>query len=299
MKAAPVKAPLGQRLAWRAQLVGYDALGLLARGLGFGRAGTLGGAVLGWLGPKTSKHRIVLRNLEIAFPELGAAAREQLAADAWRSMGRTFAEFPLTHRLAVGGPHLRVEGAEHMDAVAASGRPAVCVGGHFGNWEVMACVLAQGPLDVAVTYRRINNPHLDRRVVEQRAAYGTELLVPKSGAAGARHLLGCLRRGQSVALLNDQKFNQGESVDFFGEPAMTAPGPSRLAARAGLPILLFSNRREADGSYTVRVEPPFYPQSAEDGLRRTVAWTEKTIREAPAQWFWAHRRWPKEVYRRP
>ena len=290
------RASFGKRLAWRLETLAYDLVSLLLRALGFARASALGGWLLRRIGPRTSKHRIVTRNLGIAFPD--HPDREAIAREAWDNIGRTFFEFPLTHRLRVPGPQVRVEGREHLDAVVNSGEPCIVVTGHFANWEVMACVLARSKLDVAITYRRINNPYLDARVRAQRAAYGTKLLVPKSGAAGARHLLASLRRGESVALLNDQKFNTGESVPFFGRPAMTAPGPTRLALQVGAPVLLMSCARQG-AEFVVRFEPPFHPDSVEHGLARIVAFTEATICANPAQWFWAHRRWPKGEYGKP
>ena len=274
-------------LLWRLEWLAYTALAGFLRLLGFRRSGALGGWLLRRIGPRTGKQRIVLRNLQLAFPD---ADHAQLSRDAWENMGRTFAEFPVMHRLG----HIEVENAHILEDQAERG-PAIVVTGHFSNWEVMAAALARSPLDVAITYRRLNNPVLDRTVVRQRSRYGTRTLVPKSGPAGARHLLTELKEGRSVALLNDQKFNTGLPVPFFGHDAMTATGPTRLAMQTGAPILMLSCTREPDG-YRVRVWEPWHPDSVESGVQRIVDWTEARIIEAPAQWFWAHRRWPKPLY---
>ena len=101
----------------------------------------------------------------------------------------------------------------------------------------MATVLTQSELPVHITYRKINNPHIDKRVRQQRQKYGTKSLVQKSTHRGGRELLEALKAGESVALLNDQKFNTGLSLPFFGEPAMTAQGAVRLALKTGRPLL--------------------------------------------------------------
>jgi KDO2-lipid IV(A) lauroyltransferase len=36
----------------------------------------------------------------------------------------------------------------------------------------------------------------------------------------------------------------------------------------------------------------------ETGVRRINGFVEDRIRARPAEWFWVHRRWPNEVYRR-
>ena len=286
-----------KRLGWRLEVLAYDLVSALLRLVGFERASDLGAWVMRRLGPRTSKHRIVRRNLEIAFPE--RTDRDALAREAWANMGRTFFEFPLTHRLEAPGPRVRVEGQGYFDRLRADGEPCIIVTGHFANWEVMACALAQSGHDVAITYRRINNPYFDARVREQREAYGTKSLVPKSGAAGARHLLAALKSGTSVALLNDQKFNTGLSVPFFGREAMTAPGAVRLAIQQRVAILPISCERDG-ATFTVRYHEPWYPKWSDNGVEDSVAqiveWTENIIRAAPEQWFWAHRRWPKGEY---
>ena len=129
---------------------------------------------------------------------------------------------------------------------AQSGKPAVFISGHFANWEVMASAICNRPLDCQITYRSANNPHIDRRIAKARHAYGINVLTPKG--AGTRELMRALGRGQSVALMNDQKFNQGIAVPFFGHDAMTAPGPTRLAMKFNAPMLPISCLRTGAGT---------------------------------------------------
>jgi KDO2-lipid IV(A) lauroyltransferase len=34
----------------------------------------------------------------------------------------------------------------------------------------------------------------------------------------------------------------------------------------------------------------------EAGVRRINAFMEERVRERPTEWFWVHKRWPKEMY---
>lgn len=112
-----------------------------------------------------------------------------------------------------------------------------------------------------------------------------------------------LSRGQPVALMNDQKFNQGIAVPFFGHDAMTAPGPTRLAMKFKAPLVPFSCKRIGPARYRVTVHEPFMPDTNPDedkAIYNTVLrinqWVETCIRDAPDQWFWMHHRWPKEAW---
>ena len=126
-------------------------------------------------------------------------------------------------------------------------------------------------------------------------------MTPKG--AGTRDLMRALSSGQSVALMNDQKFNQGIAVPFFGHDAMTAPGPTRLAMRFNAPLQPMSTLRTGPARYRVTVYEPFMPDTDPDedkAIYNTVLrinqFVEDRIREAPDQWFWMHHRWPKEAW---
>ena len=296
------KASFSKHISWRLEVLAYDILRTLMIPFSFDHISAFGGWLLRKIGPMTSKHHIARTGLKIAFPDADETQINQWLTEQWDNIGRTFAEFPIMHRVKVfEDDRITLQGIENLERFNGD-EVAVMVSGHFANWEVMAAVFAQAGLPVQVTYRRINNPYMDKRVRDQRTAYGINLLIPKSGAKGARQLLESLRSGESVALLNDQKFNEGVSIPFFGEPAMTAPGPARLALRSGKPVLMMSVTRDK-AKFIFKVEEPFYVtpsgdrhKDIEDGVSKITRFIEDRIRDNPAQWFWVHRRWPKDVY---
>jgi KDO2-lipid IV(A) lauroyltransferase len=170
---------------------------------------------------------------------------------------------------------------------------------------MMAAVLVRAGVKVQVTYRAMNNPYVDARVRQTRFRYGVRMFAPK-GLAGARELMRAIGRGESVALMNDQKFNGGVAAPLFGVMAHTAPGPSTYALRFGIPIVPLSVQRTADAArFKVIVHEPIHLEDTGDhdadieaAVRRINAFIEDRIRARPAEWFWVHRRWPSEEYRR-
>jgi len=299
------KPALGRRISWRLEVLAYDFVRLLLAPFSFDQISALGGWLVGLIGPLTSKRHIARKGLETAFPEAGKSEIDDLMKAQWNNLGRTLAEFPFLHKLDASGNDERIiiVGAEKLEALKNSDKPAVLFSGHFANWEVMAMVFSQMGVNVQVTYRQINNPHIDRRVRKERGAYGIKLMVPKSGPKGAKQLLTALGKGESIAILNDQKFNQGIAVPFFGVDAMTAPGATRMAIGADVPLMPMSTRREK-ARFIVTVHDPIKPAqigSRSENIAATVQkinhFMEDRIRENPAQWFWVHRRWPKEHYK--
>jgi KDO2-lipid IV(A) lauroyltransferase len=293
-----------QDLIWRAEALGFDLATAVLRLLPVDWVSGLGSALFRLLGPLSGAHGIAERNIRLAFPDLDGAALKRLLDAQWDNVGRTFFEFPISDRLTLRSGRVEIEGAERLAAIAASGRPVVFVSGHFANWEVMAAAIVQAGVPCQVTYRAANNPYVDRRIRRGRARYGVRLFAPKGGE-GARELLQAFHKGESVALMNDQKFNEGLATPFFGIPAHTATGPTRLALRAGAPLQPLSVQRLEGARFRVVVHEPIdIPRSGDrasdvqSGVAAVSAFVEARVRERPAEWFWVHRRWPREAYDR-
>ncbi len=294
-------ANLGTKIAWRLEALAYDIVSFILNLFPFAFISWLGGKIVGFIGPLTSKHHIAHTGLKIAFPEKSELELKNILKAQWHNTGRTFAEFPLMHRVkAYDGERVDIRGLEHFQA----NTPAVIVTGHFANWEVMATVLSQSALPVRITYRKINNPYIDKRVRQKREAYGTEYLVQKSTHKGGRQLYGALRKGESIAILNDQKFNTGLPIPFFGTEAMTAQGATRLALKTERPLLPMAVTRDG-AKFTVTFYPPVPLSKTGDreadvleGVTKITQFVEDRVRENPEQWFWVHRRWPKALYKK-
>jgi KDO2-lipid IV(A) lauroyltransferase len=296
------RTDLGQDLAWRLQAAAFAALIAGLRALGLERASGLGGWLLRTLGPRTKVHRTVRINLGRAFPDMDPAEREQLALAQWEQTGRTFAELTMMDRLTPASGRIEIVGAERLEAIRTSGRPVVFVSGHFANFELMPAVILAAGISCQITYRATNNPYVDRQIRANRARYGVKLFAPKGGD-GARELLAGMQRGESVALMSDQKFSEGPEVSFFGHPVNAVPGPSRLALRFGTVLQPMSVTRLPGVRFRLTVHEPIAMESTGNrsadiarGVQAVTTFVEDRVREHPVDWFWVHKRWPKPVY---
>jgi KDO2-lipid IV(A) lauroyltransferase len=292
-----------QDLIWRLEGAAFAGFVGLMRLIGLEASSNLGGWLLRTLGPHVGTHRTVMRNLRIAFPDMDERERQRLAVDQWEQTGRSFAETAVMDRLTPASGRIDIVGAERLEAIRASGKPVVVVAGHMANIETMAAVLVASGIPVQVTYRAANNPYVDAQIRAARARYGVKLFAPKGGD-GARELLAGMARGESVALMNDQKFSEGPEVIFFGQPVNAAPGPSRLALRFGTVLQPMSVVRLPGVRFRVTAHAPIELAVTGDrqadihrGVQAITSFIEARVREHPVDWFWVHKRWPDRVYR--
>jgi KDO2-lipid IV(A) lauroyltransferase len=298
------RASFWQRVQWRLETIAWDLIywGPMKM-LGPDKASDFGGWLVKKIGPLLSQHKTTKRNLRLAFPDWTAQQIEETALAAWENAGRTAGELP---HLPSIDPYTsgRVEiiGLDVFDLINTSGKGAVFISGHFANWEIMPAAIVKRIPHAVMTYRALNNPHIDKRIADLRHDYGTAVNAPKG--IGTRELMRALAKGAPVALMNDQKFNEGIPVSFFGHDAMTAPGPTRLALKYGVPIVPVSTVRTGPARFRIEFHTPFVPEDTghpeadiERAVQRITGFIEAQVRAEPGQWFWQHRRWPKEAWK--
>jgi KDO2-lipid IV(A) lauroyltransferase len=111
---------------------------------------------------------------------------------------------------------------------------------------------------------------------------------------GTRRALKAMKSGMPFYYLPDMDYGERDTifVPFFGYPAATITGLSRLTRMGGAVVLPVLTRIE-DTGYTVTIQPPWtdYPgESIEDDTRRMNAYIEAEVLKMPAQYLWLHKR---------
>ncbi len=297
----PRSLPPGRRLRYAAQAAVLRVALAALRQLPLDLASAVGGRLLRAVGPKLGVSRVARANLRAAFPERDSAAIERILRGVWENLGRGAGEWAQVDRIDTHDPRrVTVEGEEHLTAAREAGGPVIVFSAHFGNWELASVVAAQRGWPSVNIYRAAGNPYVDREIRRMRERFCAELL-PK-GREGARGAILALKRGQPLGVLIDQKMNEGLPIPFFGRPAMTATAPAELALRFRCPVIPARVERVGGARFRVVVEPPLpLPDSGdreadiEALLTAMTARVETWIRAHPEQWFWVHRRWPRDA----
>ena len=260
-------------------------------------ASALGGAVGRVIGPRLGVSRRALHNLSRALPDIGETERHRILRDMWDNLGRAVGEYPHLGRIcAAGADRVEIVNGEAITGLLSGGRTAILFGGHFGNWEVgPAMVHRLMGSSLLSVYRAANNPWVDRLL---RYRLRSRRAVAK-GAEGGRALFRHLHQGGHVAMLVDQKQNDGLAVPFFGRDAMTAPAIARLALRFACPIVPIRVERLAGARFRFTVLVPVAAVESGDTaadvlatMTRINTMIEAWVRARPEQWLWLHRRWP-------
>lgn len=255
-------------------------------------ASRAGGFIARAVGPCFKAHRTAAKNLAMVFPEKTEKERRRILNGMWDNLGRVAGEFshlPAEELIR----RVEVSGIEHLPM----DRPAIFISGHFGNWELTYPVPHAHGIKTALVYRHLNNPYADAIIARLRATRSTAMLA--KGPRGAVKLARAIKDGLSLAMLVDQKMNEGVAVPFFGNPAMTAPAVAQLALRYDMPIVPARIVRTGGCHFKGTAYPPLAFEKTGDDEKDVLAiltainkTLEGWIRETPEQWFWVHKRWP-------
>jgi KDO2-lipid IV(A) lauroyltransferase len=250
------------------------------------------GSLLFWLIPE--RRRVTRINLAKCFPRMDPAARERLARAHFRAFTRSFVERGLLwwaprariERL------IRLEGLEHLRALGDT--PAILFVPHFVGLDAGGTRIAID-VDVVAMFARQKDPRFARLLARGRTRFGDQRLVSRQ--EGVRAAIQAMRREQRpLYYLPDLDHGPRNAVfvPFFGVPAATVPGLSRIAKLAGAKVLPCVTRMlPGGGGYVLRIEPPwadFPTDDVEADTRRMNAYIEKVALEMPEQYLWMHKR---------
>ena len=245
------------------------------------------------------RKKVVISNLQNAFPEKKYSEIESLAYKTYKSFAITLVEImylpymskqQLVDAVHCANPELIIEKYKQ-------GKGVILLSSHFGNWEFIAISVAmQIAIPFSVIVKPLRNPYVFEWMNRFRTKFNNEI-VPLG--ISIRKTYQTLKEKKIVAMVADQRGpREGERVDFFGREVSVYTGPAALAVKTGAPIIYGIPIRQKDYKYqTVLVEIPTNDLNEKDVdiinviSQRHTAYLEKIVREYPEQWLWMHNRW--------
>jgi KDO2-lipid IV(A) lauroyltransferase len=232
------------------------------------------------------------RNLARVRPTASSAELHELSKASMRSYLRYWCDafrLPTWSRERVSSTFY-LERHELLDEAMTSGRGALMVVNHSGNWDhagAWACHRYGGLTTVA---ERLKPEGLYQRFVAYRESLGMEI-IPTGEPDIVRALARRLNEGRLVPLMGDRDIGRnGVTVDLCGAPASLPAGPALLSllTKAPLyPVTLWFDGPMARGYVHDRVVAPTAGRREDrvrDVTQQVAHAFESGIREHPVDW---------------
>jgi KDO2-lipid IV(A) lauroyltransferase len=269
-------------------------------------AGRLVGRLMFRLLP--GRRRIAVDNIRQALPYMkhhpawssSLETAEEIARETFAHLGISMVEIcRLYHdKGAATISTIEIKGREHFEQARKKHQGLLFVGGHCGNWELMALsfkiLFGESMAGVA---RMQNNPYLNKVIEKVRTRYDNQIIY-KQGAL--RPILGIIKKNGIVAMLADQAVlpEDGALIDVLGRKAWASKAPVVIANKTGAPLIPAFIHRE-HGRHVITLSPEFKLSGdmSEEGIRQDVQalslYLEDFVCAHPADWYWVHRRWKR------
>jgi len=296
------KSDFRRKLSYTLQAAGAFPLMFIVRCLPLDVASALGARIARFVGPRLKEHKVAMMNLALAFPDKTEAERNAIIMAEWENIGRVIGEFPHVTRPKVIAERVKIKGKKYLDELKKSGKGAVCVSIHMGNWELSSMIMRELGIKANNVYRRPNNPYVEK-IYQARVDKQKGLLIPKDKNSLLK-MIRCIRNGETVGLLIDQKLNEGIETTFFGKKAMTTPAPAIISRRYDVPILMGRVVRTKGAHFEMTLFPLIYCNKTKNSDKDIQEMTQKLndivqgwIETTPEQWLWIHKRWNKDIFK--
>lgn len=240
-----------------------------------------------------SRRRITLTNLRLCLPALSEDERVAIAKKHFQAYARSVLERGILwwasetrlRRLIVVEPRVP------LDTIQSG--PTILLCPHFVSLDVAGvAVMLESPL--CSIYTRQQNKVFDEALRKGRSRFRPVRLF--SRGEGVKPIIRAMRERLPFFMLPDMDFGEkdAEFVPFFGVPAATLTAPARIAAATGAKVIpVIATFLPDYKGWKVTFHPPWEDYPGDDiaaATRRMNAFIEERVLEAPAEYFWAHKR---------
>lgn len=258
-----------------------------------GRLGKALGSLL-FIIMKPRRH-ITLTNLRLCFPEKSEAEREVIARQHFQAYARSALErgilwWASEKRLK---RLIKIDSGVPVDVIKSG--PTILLCPHFVCLEIPGIALVlNSDLSICTIYSKQQNEVVDQALLKGRSRFRPVTLLSRE--KGVKPIIRAMRDGLPFIMLPDMDFGlrDAEFVPFFGRPAATLTATARIAAatHANVVPMITTFLPNYQGWKTT-----FYPawenypgDDIVEATRKMNAFIEQRVLEAPAEYFWAHKR---------
>ncbi len=264
--------------------------------IGYKNGSNLGDFIGRLFGPIFRSKKLIENNLE----QSGIVDKKnynKIISKIYGNYGRILAEYPFLEGFRNNNLNkfIEIEGLENLNKIKKEKRRAVFISGHFNNFELMALQIEKAGINLCAIYRPLNNVFLNKTMEEIRENFICKNQI-KKGRLGTRQIIENIKKGNSVALMIDQRVREGIKINFFGKPASTTTIPAQLIKKYKCDLVPIYIERRKNNYFKMFVSEPIKinnNKTIKEITEHLNKILEKMILKNVEQWIWTHNRWKK------
>lgn len=249
------------------------------------------------------RRKIVLNNLQIAFPELTEKEKNKLGRKSVYTMLANTADLfaiPFINNKWIE-KYVVYHGTENMQKALAKNKGVYVLSLHMGNGDLAATLIQMQGFNLFLITKFFKNKLFNEIWFAIRGAKGVNYIEPH-GEKTPFQILKALKGNSLVAFVLDQFMGKpfGIETSFFGRKTGTAQGLALFYLKTKSPVVPVYCYEGEDNKVHLVYEPelelsPYLADDKEQSILNLTQYfcdvTESIVRKHPDQWMWVHRRW--------
>ena len=264
--------------------------------IGYKNGSNLGNSIGRLLGPIFRSRKLIENNLD----QSGIIDKRNyntIISKIYGNYGRILAEYPFLKAFRNNklNKFIEIDGLDNLYKIKKEKKRAVFISGHFNNFELMALQIEKAGINLCAIYRPLNNTFLNKTMEEIRENFICKNQI-KKGRSGTRQIIENIKKGNSVALMIDQRVREGIKINFFGKPASTTTIPAQLIKKYKCDLVPIYIERRRNNYFKMFVSEPIKigsNKSIKEITEHLNKILEKMVLKNIDQWIWTHDRWKK------
>jgi KDO2-lipid IV(A) lauroyltransferase len=246
---------------------------------------------------------IALSNLDIAFPNYSQKKKMSILKACYRHYGMVLIDFFRLPKVKREKDKMIVDVSSPSIEFMISNPGGIILSAHIGNWEYFGPILSNHNIKTAGVALIQKNPRSDMFFNKMRISDNMKV-IPFN--CGSKVMIQQIRDGYYLGLISDQNAGaRGTEALFFNKPVSVPKGAAAFHLKTNTPILLGFCILCEDLHYKLsfqELDLAGLPKNINDAIveinQRFSKILEKTVREYPEQYFWFHRKWNREIYKK-
>ncbi|MFI5145477.1 MAG: lysophospholipid acyltransferase family protein, partial [Ignavibacteria bacterium] len=245
------------------------------------------------------RKKVARQNIKLCFPNFSDKEINAVIKNTYKNILTVITEFIYFPRFSDDKIKklINITNPELITNKLKEGKGLILVGGHFGNWELMAFGVSRivnEPFNVIV--KEQTNKKIDKAINNIREMHGNKMIEMKTAL---RDVLKLLKENKVLAMIGDQSApsESAAKVNFFVPDVPMFEGAARFAIKTSSPVAFGVSFRNDDGTYSITLHDisiDKYKEYNDENVRALTqehaSLLENAIKECPGHWLWFHRK---------
>lgn len=251
---------------------------------------------------------VIYINLARSFPDLKYKDLKKIAHMNYKFIADNFFEslWSISTRPANMHKFAKIENPQILKEIYDSGKSAIIVMGHKGNWELLPSFdmylhgkeMGYDCANIKFLYKRAKSETFDMLTKWIRSKHTPAMLLESKEAP--RYMLKNRDEKSLYFMISDQSPSRGSkfAVNFLNQPTLMINGPEQLSKSLGYPVIYLDMNKIKRGKYVISLTKiTDKPKEEPDGYitREFARLLENDILKNPDSWLWSHKRWKRSM----